>query len=335
MGAGWHGLFLMIFAIGNSSQPPTRVAICFFGLMRSLHYTKQSLHAHVFDILSQHGIDYDVYLHTYNLNSISNFRSKEFNVSLNKNEWKLLYPSKHAIDDNDVIERIVVTPLLPQLLDHGDPWKEPPPFASLRNLIKQLYSLKKVTELWKNRAADYQLVLYLRPDVWFFNDLNMTDLTEALTQSSSPSPMSSRRFLYVPRFHSWGGVNDRFAFGPPEVMRLYGSRYDKALNYSKVHPLHPETFLRDLLNARNVSTRPTNILFERVRSNGILWGVPKGESIPDKAVGRYQLVRNVLGQWNAVAEKAPAPRRKRPKRSKRDHKDHQQENPAESRKKND
>lgn len=291
--------------------------------MRSLYYTKQSLHAHIFDILRQHGMDYDVYLHTYEMNTLSNLRSKEFNVSLNKNEWKLLYPFRHAIDDNDLIDQMIVTPLLPQLLDHGDPWKEPPPFVSLRNLVKQLYSLRRVTELWRNHKADYRVVLYLRPDVWFFNDLNMTDLAEALAQSSSPSSLISHRFVYVPRFHSWGGVNDRFAFGPPEVMQLYGSRYDKALNYSKVHPLHPETFLRDLLNARNVSIRPTNILFERVRSNGILWGVPKGEKIPNKAVGRYQLVRNVLGQWNAVAvEQAPSPRKRRPKRSKSDHKDH-------------
>jgi hypothetical protein len=324
----WRLLFLVIFARESLCQAPSRVAICFFGLMRSLHYTKQSLHAHVFDILDQHGIAYDIYLHTYNMNSLSNARSREYNVSLNKNEWKLLYPSKHVIDDNDEIEWTVVNPLLPQLLDHGDPWKERLPYPSLRNLIKQLYSLKRVTELWRNRTADYQIVLYLRPDVWFFNDLNMTDLTNALTQSSFPSSSSlnSRRFIYVPRFHSWGGVNDRFAFGPPEVMRLYGSRYDKALNYSKAHPLHPETFLRDLLGARNVSTRHTDILFERVRSNGVLWGVPKGEKIPDKAVGRYQLEKNILGQWNAVAvERIPTPRKKRPKRSKSDHKNHKTE----------
>ena len=198
MRRGWHCLILLILAICSDSHPPPRVAICFFGLMRSLYYTKQSLHAHIFDILRQHGMDYDVYLHTYEMNTLSNLRSKEFNVSLNKNEWKLLYPFKHAIDDNDLIDQTIVTSLLPQLLDHGDPWKESPPFVSLRNLVKQLYSLKRVTELWRNHKADYPVVLYLRPDVWFFNDLNMTDLAEALAQSSSPSSLISHRFLYVP-----------------------------------------------------------------------------------------------------------------------------------------
>jgi hypothetical protein len=302
-----------------SSSPIPRIAICFFGLMRSLHYTKQSLQTHVFDILREHEVAFDVFVHTYNLNSISNSRSKEFNISLNTNEWRRLFPLRSAIDDNDLIESTVVEPLLPLLLRHGDPWREKNPHTSVRNLIKQFHSLRRVTELWTNSTTDYQLVLYLRPDVWYFNDLNMTDVWAALTLSSSSI---SSQFIFVPKFHSWGGVNDRFAFGPPQAMALYGSRILEAANYSLSKPIHPETFLRDLLDEHHIARSQTDILFERVRSNGVLWGVPVDEGLPEKSPTRYQLVRNVLGQWSAVAmertnsskQKKKKPRKKTRKR---------------------
>lgn len=302
MGLVWREVILAIFLLLLPLESAERVAICFFGLTRSLYYTKQSIHSHIFDILMQHGISYDVYVHTYNMHSIWNSRSREYNVSLNKNEWKLLYPHQHVLDDNEAIDRTIVEPMLPMLLRNGDPWKEEPPHHSLRNLVKQFYSLKRVTELWRNRT-DYRLVIYSRPDMWFFNDLNITDVFTALHDTTT----ISNRFMYVPNFHSWGGLNDRFAFGPPKVMRIYGSRLDQTANYSKFHPLHPETFLKDLVHHYNITARTTDILFERVRSNGILWGVPHGEAIPDKAKARYQLVKNILGHWNAVPiEKKPS-----------------------------
>jgi hypothetical protein len=297
-----------------SSSPAIKVAICFFGLMRSLHYTKQSLQTHIFDILREHDIAYDVFLHTYHLNAISNSRSREFNISLNNNEWKRLFPLRSAIDENDVIESTVVDPLLPGLLRHGDPWRERGPHTSMRNLIKQFHSLRRVTELWSNRTAEYQLVFYLRPDVWYFNDLNISDVWAALSVASSESVAASDS-IYVPRFHSWGGVNDRFAFGSPRTMALYGSRIVDATNYSLSKPMHPETFLSDLLAEHHIATNHTDILFERVRSNGVLWGVPVDQGLPEKSPARYQLVKNVLGQWSAVpVERTDKSDKRKPRR---------------------
>jgi hypothetical protein len=294
-----------------SSSPSPRVAICFFGLTRSLQYTRYNLYAHILDLLKQHEISYDIYVHTYDLVTVSNARSKEENVTLDANEWKLLYPYRHLIDNEEQIEKTVVEHFLPIFLSaHGDPYHEKPPHKTMRNTIKQFYSLQRVTELWTEtidrQIQDYQAVLYLRPDLWYFNDLNVAHLQIAMGAAlsassnasfSSPSPS---HFIYIPNFHSWGGANDRFAFGPPHVMKVYGSRLIGAANYSQIKPVHPETYLSDLLHSHHIVTRATNLLFERVRANGVLWGIPINGTIPPHAPMTYQLVKNVLGEWSAV-----------------------------------
>jgi hypothetical protein len=288
-----------------SSSPSPRVAICFFGLTRSLQYTRYNLYAHIFDLLKQHEISYDIYIHTYDLPSLSNARSHEENVTLDANEWKHLYPYRHLIDSDEQIEKTVVEHFLPIFLSsHGDPYNEKPPHQTIRNVIKQLYSLHRVTELWgeiiDQHIQDYRAVLYLRPDVWYFNDLNVTHLQIAMGAALSDSASPSSDFIYIPNFHFWGGVNDRFAFGPPHVMKVYGSRLIGAANYSQIKPVHPEKYLSDLLHSHHIVTRATNIQFERVRANGVLWGIPINGTIPPVAPMTYQLVKNVLGEWSAV-----------------------------------
>jgi hypothetical protein len=69
---------------------PRRYALCFFGLTRSLYYTRHSIVAQVFEKILEDDAQYDIYLHTYNQQFISNARSGEKNETLNPNEWKLL-----------------------------------------------------------------------------------------------------------------------------------------------------------------------------------------------------------------------------------------------------
>lgn len=287
----------------NLSSSSPRVAICFFGLTRSLQYTKHNLHSHIFDVLKQHEIAYDVYVHTYNITQLTNPRSKEKAVSLDPNAWKHLYPSRYAIDSNEYVERTVIKKYLPLFLAPGDPFNERAPHLSLRNLIKQFYSLQSVTELWTKQTQQqikkYDAVLYLRPDIWYFNDLNITHLRLVMGQAA-PSSSPSSHIIFVPNFHSWRGVNDRFAFGSPSVMQVYGRRLLGVANYSRAKPVHPETYLADHLSANHITPRNTTILFERVRANGLLWGIPINGEIPTFASKRYQLVRNELGEWSSV-----------------------------------
>lgn len=69
-----------------------RVAIAFYGLTRSLTYTIRSMQQNVLQPLQKAGIFFDIYLHTYNLTTLTNRRSGENLQALNATEWKLLDP---------------------------------------------------------------------------------------------------------------------------------------------------------------------------------------------------------------------------------------------------
>ena len=186
--------------------------------------------------------------------------------------YKLLQPDRWHVDDADAVERQLIAPKMKSWLQHGDAWGESGEHVTLKNFLKQLYSLEQVTRLWYSDDRTPDVVFYLRSDLWFFNKLDATELSQVVLQPNT---------LFTPAFHRWEGLNDRLAFGSPQVMQVYGNRLKNATSFSQLEALHAERFL--LYSAKqaglNVSGE-TKLLFERVRATGELWGVPSGHPQP-------------------------------------------------------
>ena len=272
---------------------PLHVAVCFFGLLRSLNYTIDSIRSHVLDPLLLAGATYDVYVHTYNDSSITNARSAEFGEKLDWTHYRLLHPHRAVIEDTRVFESSFIDRHLPALLRHGDAWGQAEPHTSLGNLLKQLHSLRAVTRLWTNSSARYDAVIYARPDVWFFKPLN----TSAVLAQVAAATAGNQCLLLTPPWHTFGGLNDRFAIGTPATMKRYGERVLHALQYSTHARLHSESFLHWVMRCTSeCSCGAVDVLFARVRAGGVLW------MLPDAATGalrcaRVQLQRNEFNMW--------------------------------------
>ncbi|RYG96576.1 hypothetical protein EON65_54195, partial [archaeon] len=123
-----------------------RVALCFWGLLRSLQYTYPSIEKHIFHPLKFHHIEYDIFVHTYKFREkYENIRNGEEATQLNFTEYALLNPNYVFLEDqNDFDENFSYT----NFTTHGDPWKNG--FVSLRNHVRalnSLYHLAKVVEL--------------------------------------------------------------------------------------------------------------------------------------------------------------------------------------------
>ena len=86
-------------------------------------------------------------------------------------------------------------------------------FTSIQNLMCQLNSLATVTQLWRNSGVHYDAVAYMRPDVLYNCPFPVKQLEELKPNT-----------VYIPDFHHWRGLNDRFAMGAPEVVQLWGER---------------------------------------------------------------------------------------------------------------
>jgi len=189
--------------------------------------------------LTSHGWAYDVFLHTYRKDSLTYPRSSEKNFNLDADEWRYLRPTRVLIEDGDEVDAEYVKPLIKDVLTRSDLWREHAVnHSSMANLPGQLRSIEKVTGLLHDllQAMTYDAVIFLRPDVWLFNDIAMQELEQ--TRASS-------RLMFIPEFHAVEAaaeVNNRFAICHPDAAGAWGLRSRLVDDYVFVqnHTLHSE-----------------------------------------------------------------------------------------------
>jgi len=233
-----------------------KVAVCFIGLCRSTHHTIDSINKNIYKALDDLNIDYNVYLHTYEINKEYNNKwSGENNQKINNDNWKLLNPKYSLIEnEDDVIKQLD----LPKYRTHGDPWSwiGDNSFNTLNNAILSLYSTYQVTQLWKNTNIQYDAIIYLRPDVLYYKPL-LLPYFYSMKENS----------ILLPDFEQWP-VNDRLAIGSPNVMQIYGERFLGAYDYSLINQLHTETYLDYILKKNKINVIKFHFNFSRVKING-------------------------------------------------------------------
>jgi hypothetical protein len=212
--------------------PRRRVALAFFGINQSLRWTFTSLERHVFAPLRAHCVQFDVYLHTYTDALVDNPRAGEVNVSLpgSAEMIDLLQPARYELSSSAQADAAMP---LQRFSKRG--LRYPP--VTARNLLRQFYSLERVTRLWGGKSSAYAAVAYLRPDLKYVRPL---DVVGALSVRMSE--------VIVPYWRSWTGLNDRLAIGHPLA-------------------LHAESFLHWLLTERHrLAVRYMSLLGLRIRA---------------------------------------------------------------------
>lgn len=248
-------LVLLLIAHAVMTARPT-VALCFFGLPRSFNTTLPSIVQRLVEPLRS-ATNLSLFVHTYNISRVTNLRSGEFNAPIRVADVLQLAPDILEIAN----ERDVLNALPGNFCRrHGDPWQNG--YRSFQNYMCQLHSLRRLSDIvLAARAFDF--VLFARLDVYYFTALDVVQLLNAVDGS-----------VYVPHFHNFGGVNDRFAFGRRDPMLLYGTRQLSIATYCDTFQAHAEKYLRWFLQRNRIAIRRTPMLFGRVRGSGELWEVP-------------------------------------------------------------
>ena len=186
-------------------------------------------------------------------------------------DWRALrrlQPAVLEVEDADAVFEQEVKERFGSLLKSGYDW-DAPHHSSLKNLLLQLHSLKKVARLQEVAAREhgpFDVVIALRSDLWIFNWISIEHVRAA---------MQSNVTVYTPASDTTGGLNGRLAFGHPDAMHHIMHRMDDALEYSKQDWLQSETFLKYVVENNRLVALETDIVLERVRANGFLRQVPE------------------------------------------------------------
>lgn len=214
-----------------------RLAFCVSGSLRSFEYCKQSFKEHIldpnkdnFEINLFFFIPEDIHSHKIKLLDIPGVVFEIRKDEIIKYNNKII--NTDPIGKKDALSKGGLQGYLQQLKG-----------------INSCYILMKKYEEENNIIFDF--VLRCRNDVIFKESVNLSLLENNL--------------ITIPEFHSFRGINDRFAFGNRENMSHYMNMYPNILQ-KNVCFLNAETYCKKNLDDNMVKYTKENILFNRVRS---------------------------------------------------------------------
>ena len=214
----------------------------FYGLTRSLSNTIDSLKRNIFQPLIDNDYLIDIGMHTYNLEKLYNVRSNEINIKLDTNEWKLLSPEYISITSQEHCD-IELINIYNRSKENGDAWNDN--YASLLNMLRQLYSLNILISKIPNK--NYDMLIIIRPDIYYWNKLNIRYIESYIDNKT----------IFIPDYgHYKNGLNDRGAIGLLSSITKWGKRIRLILKYNK--KLHSEQFNKYVLYKYNLNIRYIN-----------------------------------------------------------------------------
>ena len=277
------------------------VVLCFFGITRALEHTLPSIERNVLAparaAAAALGGRLVIAAHLFEQDRIENPRSGE-SASAPSGEHRLLAADRLVLEGAGAC---LEARGHGALAAHGDFWDDGG--ASLRNLVHQLHSLDRVTDL-AFEGEEPALVVFARPDLEYHDSLAPA-LEAAVRRARAGRPGAPRAWL--PAWQAWDGRNDRFAVCEPAAARAYGRRIALAPAFCAAHgPLHAERLLGEALRGAGVRVRRLDVRASRVRVGGVrheenfapMWQrrLRRQASRAAGAVGLAGLARLVLGR---------------------------------------
>lgn len=259
-----HNIIEEAALIDYGKQKKLKIAVCFFGITRSLTHTIGSIEKNILGPARELG-EVRVFAHFFRQLAIDNPRSRESgllaqdeHVLLNADLLELEEPGLClSAHDFDVIKT------------YGDRWKDE--FRSLKNLVHQLHSLNRVTNVALDWDAD--IYIFARPDLMYHDSFKRVLRKVA---------RSRLRTAYIPTWQRWhGGLNDRFGVCVgADAAQAYGTRLTCALQFAETDTmrfngtdrgLHGERLLGHVLRSAGIRVKGLGVRASRIRNGGFMY----------------------------------------------------------------
>ena len=277
------------------------VNVCFFGVNRSLSSTIHSINQYLFSCLDRCSITYSVYGSFMKIDRFSNLRSNEFDLVPEQNESDLIDFDGLKHLDQGAIDDLI---RWDHVFRYGDTYGQingPDEIheknSTTKNIYRSLFCLKASYALIPPELRD-RPTIFLRPDLEILSDIDLEFYLPLLFRKPKKYAFGETDGVVVlPGWHSWDGLNDRFAIcSPGNASSTYANRFDQILSYLDIsrHPIHPESYLLQILQAARVEILPIiSTCMARIRANG----VPQDEDF-SKGAKSFELQSETLRALN-------------------------------------
>jgi hypothetical protein len=207
-----------------------KIALLMSGQMRTIDVCAEPLNRFVIAPLQQHA---DVRLYCHAASDADAHKAYEF----------LPPGSKITIEDQPILDE------KNYVLRSGKG------VCGIQSVLRQFWSWHRVWSMAERDEFDF--AVRIRSDTLHYNAIETPDRWK-------------RHTLYVPRFSSFWGVCDRFAFGDREVMRRWHCTIDRLDEFMRDGAaFHPESLVLRSVGA-DVPVARTDALFSTVRGGGEL-----------------------------------------------------------------
>jgi len=207
-----------------------KIAICLSGYMRSYRVNYESLKE---NLIKDH--DCDIFIATSSVKGNVFYKHKKYYLDKMREEG-IKYVEEAITEQNlqkiygDKLKACIIKPY-----NENDHLIEFPP-KTHKKMISGLREAMRITHMWyfikeadklreeysDKNGIKYDLVIRLRPDLLFIDEIDMK-----VKDISMP-------ICYLKEYNMLvNGCNDHFAYGPPEKMTIYSNLYDNLGKYAE------------------------------------------------------------------------------------------------------
>ena len=198
-----------------------KVALCFWGLTRSLKYTIESIKKNILQPLDDGEIEYKIFVHTFSFDSkYNNPRADERNITLDFDEYTLLNPDFIEVEDQDRVKNEIN---IRQYRSQPDPWESN--YVSLDNFVCAMYSKRQLGIMVNHSNIDFDYVVYLRPDLHYLTPFAVNILSDNEISLKALALSISLYFVTYLIFIS-GFISNNESIKPSDLLDLQNTNSD-------------------------------------------------------------------------------------------------------------
>lgn len=207
-----------------------KVAIIYFGLLRSYDKVYKSHINNIFNVLKKNNIDFKIFVHTWKTkDNTQRVWEKTIAVKQNFDQIKLMNAYKAKIDEQEDFEKnLKFSDYFYQNVwdsighDVKGEWLP----GLVKNHLCALESQKRCFAMVQNDNTKFDYVMFLRPDVLIKNIFPIDSL-QFLNKNNEG--------ILIPNFAHHEGINDRFALMNFNHGKFYANRINELADYRKKH----------------------------------------------------------------------------------------------------